>query len=227
MEELRRFDTCLLANAVERFNVCPRNEGFMSGGAFCRFPELRPVAGYAVTGRIRSYMPPVSGRCYYDNLEWWRYVASIPAPRVVVLEDCDNQPGYGALFGEVHARICRALGCVAYITNGSVRDLEGVQALGFQLFSGSVSVSHAYAHVVDFGDCAEIGGLQIQPGDILHGDRHGILSLPPELVEKLPAVAEQILSEEEELFALTDGPEFSVDALGAKLQKLAERQRCT
>jgi regulator of RNase E activity RraA len=171
-------------------------------------------------------MPPIAGKCYYDHIEWWQYLASVPPPRVVVLQDFDNRPGFGALFGAIHARICRALDCVAYVTNGAVRDLDAIEPLGFQLFAGSVSVSHAYAHVVGFGEAVEIEGLQIEPGDILHGDRHGILSVPPELVEKLPAVAEQIRSEEQELFALTESPGFSVDALGAKLRQFAERQQC-
>lgn len=204
----------------------PRNEGFMSGGAFCRFPNVPPIAGHAVTGRIRTYMPPVTGKCYYENIDWWRYLESIPPPRVVVLQDFDNRSGFGALFGEVHARICKALGCVAYVTNGAVRDLQEIETMGFQLFAGHVSVSHAYAHVVDFGEPVEIGGLEIKPGDILHGDRHGILSVPSELVGKLPVMAEQIQSEEKDLFQLIASPRFSVELLGATLQQFAEKQRC-
>ena len=227
LDALRRFDACALANAIERFNVRPRNEGFTSGGAFCRFPHFPPIVGHAVTGRIRTYMPPIAGKCYYENVDWWRYLVTIPPPRVVVLQDFDNQPGFGALFGEVHARICLALGCVAYITNGAVRDLQAIEALGVQLFAGSVSVSHAYAHIVDFGEPVEIGGLGIKPGDILHGDRHGVLSVPHNLVERLPGVAEQIRMDESELFKLTESPEFSVETLGAKLQQFSEKQRCT
>jgi regulator of RNase E activity RraA len=171
-------------------------------------------------------MPPVTGKCYYENIEWWRYLTTIPPPRVVVLQDFDNRPGFGALFGEVHARICMALGCVAYITNGAVRDLQAIEPLGLQLFAGSVSVSHAYAHIVDFGDPVEIGGLEIKPGDTLYGDRHGILSVPSDLVAKLPAVAEQIQSEEKELFELIASHGFSIDALGTTLQQFAEKQRC-
>jgi 4-hydroxy-4-methyl-2-oxoglutarate aldolase len=227
LNALRRFDSCALANAIERFNVRPRNEGFISGGAICRFPHCPPIVGHAVTGRIRTYMPPITGKCYYDNIDWWRYLVTIPPPRVVVLQDFDSRPGFGALFGEVHARICLALDCVAYITNGAVRDLQAIEKLGIQLFAGRASVSHAYAHVVDFGEPVEIGGLQIKPGDVLHGDRHGILSVPSSLVDRLPGVAEQIQSEETELFALIESPDFSVEKLGVKLQQFAEKQRCT
>src|ERR1039458_1826355 len=222
LEPLRRFDTSTLANAIERFNVRPRNEGFMNGCAICKFPHFPPMIGRAVTGRIGTYMPPMTGQCYYDHIEWWQYLVTIPPPRIVVLQDVDNRPGFGALFGEVHAQICRALGCVGYVTNGAVRDLDRIEPLEFQLFAGSVSVSHAYAHIVDFGESVEIGGLEIGPGEILHGDRHGILSVPPELLEKLPEVADQIAAEEEELLTLTQSPDFSVEELGAMLQHFAE-----
>ena len=75
--------------------------------------------------------------------------------------------------GEGYARISRALGCVACLTNGAVRDLKGIEALAYQVFAGSVSVSHAYAHVVDFGDPIVIGGLRISPGGL-----HGVQMIP-------------------------------------------------
>jgi 4-hydroxy-4-methyl-2-oxoglutarate aldolase len=218
LEKLRRYDTCTLSNAVERLDVRPRNEGFIVGTLRCQFPELPPVVGYAVTGRIRSSMQPVNGKWYYENTEFWHYVESIPAPRIIVLQDCDHVPGFGALFGEVHARICRALDCVAYVTNGAVRDLPGIQNLGFQTFAGSVAVSHAYAHVVDFGQPVHLGGLRISPGDLLHGDLHGVHMIPHQIVCELPAIADDLIRQEQELFDLCDDPSFSADLLEAKLE---------
>ena len=213
LDKLRRFDTCTLSNAIERLNVRPRNEGFMVGTAHCQFPKLPPVVGYAVTGRIRSSMPPVDGRWYYEQIDWWRYLASVPEPRIVVMQDADRLPGSGALFGEVHARICRALGCVAYVTNGAVRDLPAVESMGFQVYAGGVAVSHAYAHVVEFGERVEIGGLRIASGDLLHGDLHGIQQIPREIAADLPATAERVLRQEEELFRMCNDKNFSVEML--------------
>ena len=81
-----------------------------------------------------------------------------------MIQDADEKPGSGALFGDLHAAIGRALDCVGYVTNGSVRDLPGIEALGFHLFAGSVAVSHMYAHVCDFGEPVEIGGFKDQSG---------------------------------------------------------------
>jgi 4-hydroxy-4-methyl-2-oxoglutarate aldolase len=217
LELLRRFDTCTVSNAIERLKVRLRNEGFIHSSIACRFPDLPPVVGYAVTGRIRSSTAPTRGKCYHENMDFWRYVETIPAPRIIVLRDCDHVVGLGALFGEIHARICRALGCVACVTNGAVRDLPGIQAIGFQLFATGVSVSHAYAHVVDFGDPVELGGLRIASGDLLHGDLHGVQSIPLEIAERVPVVAAQVQACEQELFRLCDCKDFSLDKLEAKI----------
>jgi len=219
LEQLTHFDTCTLANAIERLDVRPRNEGFIVGAVRCQYPRLPPVAGYAVTGRVRSSMPPVSGGWYYEQIDWWRYLDSVSRPRIVVVQDSDPFPGTGAFFGEIHARICRALDCVAYVTNGAVRDIPGIEALGLQLFAGSLSVSHAYAHVVEFGQPIEIGGLRICSSDLLHGDLHGVQRIPLEAVPDLPTAAEQVRQQEQELFRLCDDKEFSIDKLAAKLEE--------
>ncbi len=223
IERLGRFDTCTLSNAIERLNIRPRNEGFIGGAVTCRFPLLAPVIGYAVTARMRSSMMPINGRCYYGRPDFWKYMTSVPGPRILVLQDGDHSPGLGALCGEAYARISRALGCVACVTNGAVRDLPGIEALGFQLFSGGVSVSHAYAHVAEFGEPVEIGGLRIAPGDLLHGDMHGVHLVPLESASRLAAIADQVLLDDRKLFELTDRKDFTVEILSARLQEGTNR----
>jgi regulator of RNase E activity RraA len=223
---LRRFDTCTLSNAIELLNLRPRNEGFIARTAECQFPALPPVVGYAVTGRIRTSMPPIRGRCYYDHTDWWQYMAGLPEPRIVVVQDVDPTPGVGALFGEAHARISRALGCVACVTNGAVRDIPAIEGLGFQLFAGNLSVSHAYAHIVDFGETVEIGGLRISSGDLLHGDLHGVHRIPLHAVDRLARAADCVLEGDREVAALTDSRQFSLEALTALLEKADKRRLC-
>ncbi|MGA3096291.1 MAG: RraA family protein [Bryobacteraceae bacterium] len=226
LERLRRYDACTLSNAIERLDIRPRNEGFITGAITCRFPQLPPVIGYAVTARMRSSILPVNGWCYYEHADWWRYVASLVGPRIVVIQDADHSPGVGALFGEAYARISRALGCVACVTNGAVRDVPGIEALGFQLFAGGVSVSHAYAHIVEYGEPVEIGGLRISSGDLLHGDLHGVHTIPISAARELPGVAEQVLRDDRELFELTEKNDFSVDMLSAELEKGINTRLC-
>lgn len=209
LRELTGYDTCSVANAIEHFQVRTRNEGFMRGTVRCMYPDKAPVAGYAVTATVRTSSTPMIGRCYYDRPDFWEYVQSIPAPRFLVMQDTDASPGLGALFGEIHARIAVALSCVAHATNGAVRDLPGVFASGLQMYAGSVAVSHAYAHVVNFGEVVEVAGLQVAPGDLLHGDQHGVVSIPFEIAQQVPAAAAKLLRLEKELVEFCASPKFS------------------
>jgi len=150
-------------------------------------------------------------------------VQTIPAPRFIVAEDVDHVPGLGALFGEIHAYISRALGSVAYLTNGAVRDVPGIKEAGIQTFAGSVAVSHAYAHVIEFGEPVEIGGLQIRPGDLLQGDQHGVVSIPLSIAEEVPRTATEMIASEKELIDFCRSPDFTFQKLSGKIERVSQK----
>ena len=214
VDAFRGLDTCKVANAIETFDVRLRNEGFADSTIRGIFSDLPPVLGHAVTARIRSSVPPpVIGNNYHDRTDWWNYILTVPAPRIVVVEDADVRPGVGAFVGEVHANILKALECVAYATNGAIRDLPRVHALGFQLLAPRVTVTHSYVHIVDFGEPVSIGGLALASGDIVYGDCHGLLTLPEDIVEQVPAAVERMSKVERQIIALCQSPDFSLDRL--------------
>jgi 4-hydroxy-4-methyl-2-oxoglutarate aldolase len=221
LQDLRHFSTCIVANAVERFNVRLRNTGFTDGSIHCRFPEAPPMVGYAVTARLRSEGPPVTGNAFRDRTDFWNAILTVPAPRVLVLEDKDDPPGRGAFVGDVHAAILKALGCVGFVTNGAVRELPGVREQGVQLFSGSLAVSHAYAHIFDVGTKVAVGGMGVSPGDLIHGDQHGVLTIPSEIAAELPKVAAELQIREEKVIDFCRSGEFSV----AKLSEITRSVR--
>jgi regulator of RNase E activity RraA len=212
-EALRRLDTCTVANAIETFATRLRNEGYTDSTLRCMFPRLGSMLGYAVTARIRCSEPPPQGHAYLEGTEWWNHVLSVPAPRVVVIQDMDRNPGTGAFLGEVHANLLMALGCVGAVTSGAVRDLPAVAAAGFHFFARNVAVSHSFSHIIKMGGPVEVGGLRVQPGDLLHGDGHGVLSVPIELAPKLPAVVDRILEKERKLIGLCRVGDFSIEKL--------------
>jgi len=216
---LRRTDTCTVSNAIETFNVRMRSEGFILDTAECQFPKLPPVVGYAVTGRIRTSAPPIANLCYYHRADWWEYVASFPSPKVIVIHDVDHIPGTGAFVGEIHARIAKAMGCVSYVTNGTIRDVPALAASQFQCFASGRSVSHSYAHIIDFGEPVEIGGLKVSPGDLVHGDCHGVHTIPLSIAEALPEAVKCILDREAELISFCQSPDFSLERLTTILNR--------
>jgi 4-hydroxy-4-methyl-2-oxoglutarate aldolase len=225
LEELRQLDTCSVANAIEKFAVRLRNSGFADSTVRCVFEDFPPVVGYAATLRVRTSDPPMDGDSYYYRLDWLDHLLSVPAPRVLVIQDLDRQPGLGAFIGEVHANILKAMGCAAVVTNGAVRDLEGVRALEFQMFAGNLSVSHAFAHLFDFGGPVEVGHLHVQPGDLLHGDRHGVQTVPLEIAQKVPALARRMNGEERGIIEFCQSSAFTLEKLRSDVEALRIKRK--
>jgi 4-hydroxy-4-methyl-2-oxoglutarate aldolase len=214
LEQLCKLSTCIVASAIEAFGVRLPNTGFASSAIRCIFEDLSPVAGYAATVRIRTATPPMEGGRYtYARTDWWDHLLTVPTPRILVLQDMDRSAGLGAFVGEVHASILQALGCAAVVTNGAVRDLREVRKIGFQMFAGNVSVSHAYAHVFEFGGPVEIGGLRIQPGDLIHGDLNGVLSVPADILEGILSAADEIVRKRRYLTEFCHSSDLSVAKL--------------
>jgi 4-hydroxy-4-methyl-2-oxoglutarate aldolase len=214
LDALRQFDTCMVANAVETFNVRLHNTGFTNASIHCMFEDAPPMVGYAATARLRSGEPPMVGSTFHDRGNFWNSILEIPSPRILVLEDKDNPPGRGAFVGDMHAAILKALGCIGYLTNGAVRELPAVREMGVQLFAGSVAVSHAYAHIFDIGAAITVGGMEVSPGDLLHGDRHGVLMIPAKIAAAVPAAAAEIQRAEQKVINFCRSSGFSVAKLG-------------
>jgi regulator of RNase E activity RraA len=219
LDALRQFDTCMVTNAVETFNVRLHNTGFTNSAIRCMFEDAPPMVGYAATARLRSGEPPMVGSTFRDRADFWNSILAIPAPRILVLEDKDNPPGRGAFVGDMHAAILKALGCIGYLTNGAVRELPSVRAMGIQLFAGNVAVSHAYAHIFDVGAAISVGGMEVRPGDLLHGDRHGVLTIPAEIAAAVPVVAAEMQRTEHRVIDFCRSSTFSVAKLGEIMKK--------
>lgn len=219
LAELGLYSSPTVANAIETFNLQPRTAGFMSSQIRCMFPDLGVMVGYAYTATIRaSTAPPPEAGALRPAM--WRELEKVPSPRVIVIQDLDDPPGIGAFWGDVQSNIHRSLGCVGTVTNGSVRDLDEVRALGFHFFAGSVAVSHAYVHLVEIGVPVQVGGLRIRPGDLIHGDQHGILTVPLETAGRIAEGVEQVDRVERQLITYCQSPGFSRQGLEDLYNKL-------
>lgn len=209
LKVLRQIDGPSICNAIEGFNFRPKNQGFMLPEIRSIFPDFPPTIGYAVTGVISANQ----GEGHIVSREdWWDLIASVPAPRFIVLHDIDNPP-LGAYWGEVQGNIHKALGAVGVATDGTVRDLDEVHELGFQFFAKEVSVSHAYVHLVDIGIPVTIGGLTVKTGDLLHGDKHGVSHIPFELADRIPEMVQTIAEYEAKTIGVCQSSNFSMEQL--------------
>ena len=212
LETLGKIQTCAAANAIETFDLMPRDQGFMRPAVRSIFPGLGNMIGYAVTGVISAKTPP-SSHMRIARTEWFDYVLSVPEPRVVVLQDLDYPDVLGSYWGEVQSNVHKALGCVGTVTDGGVRDLDEMREAGFFAFATEVLVSHAYVHMVEYGVPVTIGGLTVDPGDIVMGDQHGVLTVPRDIAADIPRAVDEVEVGERKIIDFCKSSDFTIEGL--------------
>jgi len=215
IKTLKQYDTPTLANAVETFDIRRRDEGYTRQGLRCMFPELGAVVGVAATATISASGEITSDPDIDKFADLYEHVSAQPAPTFVVVHDRDQPEQVGSMWGEVNAAVFQALGCVGSITDGTVRDLTEVRATGFQFFAAGAGVSHGYVRLETVGEPVTICGLRVEPGDLLHGDQHGVLSIPKEIAHEIPAAADRVLAREQRFIRWIRSDEFDPDQLSA------------
>ena len=206
--------SCTIANAIETFEIMPRNEGFMSPEIRCLFPELGGMIGYAVTAVIAADSPP-SPHMNVPRPDWFDAILKVPEPRVVVAHDLDYPSPIGSFWGEVQSNVHKRLGCVRAVTDGGVRDLDEMRENGFHAFASAVMVSHAYVHLVEVNVPVTVGGMKVSPGDIVMGDKHGVVGIPKEIAAEIPQAARTVEEKERAIIDICRSPDFTLDKLKA------------
>jgi regulator of RNase E activity RraA len=211
---LRSIDTPTVCNLIEIVAPERRGAGYTVANLHCPFPDLPPMVGFAKTVTIRS-RNKVSGASYTQKrMDYLDYVAAEPRPSVVMIEDKDEPAGYGAFWGEVQTNVHKALGCLGTITNGSIRDIAQV-AEGFQMLAGSISPSHAYVHVVEFGVPVTIHGMEVDSGDLIHADRHGAVVVPADQIDAMKTALDGLAKQEARIISAARAPGATVESIKA------------
>jgi regulator of RNase E activity RraA len=201
-EFLRSIDTPTVCNLLEVVAPERRGFGYTVRHLHCPFPDLPPMVGFAKTVTMRAQdRVPLSEAGYMNKrLDYLDYVAADPQPGIAVIQDIDEIVGFGAFWGEVQTNVHKALGCLGTITNGSIRDIPQV-APGFQMLAGSISPSHAFVHVVDFGCNVNIHGMAVKSGDLIHADRHGAVVVPLNTIDGMKDAAPKLAAKEAQIIS--------------------------
>ncbi len=195
LELLRKFDTPTVCNVIELFAVRPRTAGYMGAGIQACFPKMPPMVGYASTATFRSAFAPRAGNVYSGLGEQVAAFAELPGPAVVVFQDLDS-PVASATFGEVMCSTYKGFGAAGLITSGAGRDLDQVEAIGFPCFTSGTICSHGDCHIVQVGVPVHVGGIAVHPGDLLHGDRNGVTTLPAEIASAVAHACPEFMAAE-------------------------------
>jgi regulator of RNase E activity RraA len=223
LKNLASLDTPTICNALEIVVPQRRGFGYTVKSFVSARPQMEPIVGYARTATIRAMHPSdrSAGAMREQRLDYYRHVGEGPKPSVMVIEDLDATPGYGAFWGEVQSNLHKGLGCLGVVTNGCVRDIPQC-AEGFQMLAGSVNPSHAFVHVEAFDVTVTVHGMTVRPGDLIHADLHGAVVIPLEAAPKVPKAAAAIVRREAHLIAASRRPDFNHEMLARAIREADE-----
>jgi 4-hydroxy-4-methyl-2-oxoglutarate aldolase len=203
LDRLRAIDSPTISNAIETFDVRDRTEGFTGNDIRCLFPHLGVMLGYAVTAICDDRPGPLLGRqAYY---EWLEAIEAAPKPVVCVFQDVSYNRVRACYMGEMMATFAKKLGAVGLITDGGVRDLAEVEALGFQYFSPGPVASHGNFAITKVGVPVTVSGMHVEPGALIHADHNGIVLIPDEIAERVPEAADKLREREKGLLEYVQG----------------------
>lgn len=210
LAELAQIDSPTIANAVDSFKVRDPAGGYAGLQLRCMYPELPPAVGYAITCTDDSSTPRREPGAGYEAL--YEAMARAPKPVMLVFKGIGD-PSRSLHMGEVMGAMVHALGAVAVITDGGVRDLAGVRMSvpGLQMFAAGAVVAGGAPSLGDIGVTVSIFGLTIKPGDLLHGDANGVLSIPSSIADRVAARAREIGDRERRLVEFIRSPGFSLE----------------
>jgi len=179
--ELKRWNTPSVYNGWEQITKHDAAaEGFNLEETRDFMPQMGPMVGYAVTVACEPGNPDHRRHNPQAPSEYLAYVASIPGPKIVVVQDLDKPRVLGSFWGEVNANIHRALGCVGTVTDGAIRDWDEMCNAGFKALARRFCVGHAHSWPARWNCDVEVFGRKITPGQLIHADKHGFLAIPPE-----------------------------------------------
>ena len=214
-DALRRIDSPTIANAIETFQVRPRVAGYVGYDIRCIFPDLPPMLGYAITCTVDS---TTEGREGIGFNTLYELLARAPKPAVVVMQDVGKDRLHSCHAGEVMSTTMKRLGAVGILTDGGLRDVREVGALGgFHYFCAGLVVSHGNPLCVSVGDEVTISGMRVRPGDLLHGDVNGVVLIPEECAAGVAEAAHATWAREGETMRRVNSPEF-LAGTGAELK---------
>ena len=216
LEELRAVDSPTVANAIEAFRVRDDTQGFMGMEVRCLTPEFGVMVGYAVTATADS-MAPGRSRDRRGHMRLFEAIAASPKPAVLVVHDVGPSRSHACFLGDVIASLSRRLGAIGIVTDGGVRDLDGVRLLGFHVFAAGLVVAHGTFNIIDVGVPVELSGAHVQPGDLIHGDPSGVTTVPLEVADKVYEQCQKVREREIGLRDYAHSRDFSLDGLRARL----------
>lgn len=197
LDQLQEFDTSLLANTLGYVSETPAHEIYMRSDIQSVTPTLGPTVGVAITCEADTSTP-------YNQVDtdiFWRQLTEmekLDVPTIWVVKAVGSRPGFECIIGDGMAKLLHAAGCRGLITDGAVRDVSGIIAAQLAVYCKGLCIHHTALRFRNPGKGVEIGGMVINPGDILHANSGGVIKLPKATLNVLATRAPAMRDFEEE-----------------------------
>lgn len=209
VDDLASWDTPAISNALDALRLRPFDTGY-TDGTITRVTGSTTMVGRAVTAKMVAREPGEDG---IPVSRLHELVGAVDGPVVVVIQDLDEPAGAGAFLGEVNGSLLDALQITGFVTNGRVRDVNELRTLSYPVFASGLCVARSHMRLVEVGRPVTVGGMTVEPGDIMHGDEHGVINVPAEAIPAIFDKAELIRADEQHVVGWSHSDEFTLEGL--------------
>jgi 4-hydroxy-4-methyl-2-oxoglutarate aldolase len=206
LEELRDFDTALLANTIGYIDSTPPEDYYLAGDIQSVTPTLGPTVGIAMTCELDSSTPGNKA----DTDGYWQQldeIAQCKLPVVWVVKAVGSRPDHECILGDGNAKTLYSVGCIGAVTDGRVRDVAGILTTPLAVYCRGTTVHHVALRFTARNRPVEIGGVTIRSGDVIHANAEGVIRIPTGCIDQLPEAAVRMRSFEHhvhQMFRRTD-----------------------
>lgn len=199
--------------ALSSTNISDALDALGLRGATCGIRPLMPkwnkIVGPAVTMRMTA-----AGETPQKTHLGMNAIASAKAGDVIVIDNGGRMDT--SCWGGILANGAKAKGISGTVIDGCCRDLDDCIEADYAVYARGTVVQTARGRVIEesTNEMIQFGGVQVRPGDIVIGDRSGIVIVPKEHVDEVLEKAEQLWRKEEDMVAeIRSGEDIlSVDA---------------
>jgi len=177
---------------VEKFRAAPTgNVSDAAGRGGSMEPAIKPVTpGVRFCGTALTID---AGR--HDNLAFWVALESVRPGDVMMVATHDHTGC--AVIGDLITAFARNRGVVAIVTDGMIRDQQALAEVGVPVFAPGIRPSGPNKHGPgSVGLPIWVGGQRIEPGDLVVGDRDGVVVVPRAMLEDAATALARIAARE-------------------------------
>lgn len=155
-------------------------------GAVPMLPGQERIAGPAFTMRFIPSREDLATPAAWSSPTSSRAAVEAVIPGSIAVVDAGGCQDAG-IFGDILVARMQARGVTGLVSDGVIRDREGVLGTGFPVWSSGTAAPPAIAglHFTGWQDPIGCGGVAVFPGDLIVADGDGAVVVPADLVEEI------------------------------------------